>query len=128
MQKRILILIHKYFVCLFCYFTSQDYSYGHGWTVSSHFFLVKLEQAVNQYLNDSAEGRRMTVKIIFHDQSPRKYGTGPGSNSRSLDLQSDSHLLPDTLPTALRGPVISHKYKLTLKEPIKASDRNFLEL
>ena len=33
------------------------------------------------------------------------YGTGPGSNSRPLDLQTDSHLLPDTLPTALRGPV-----------------------
>ena len=31
---------------------------------------------------------------------------GPGSNSRPLDLQSDSHLLPHTLPTALRGPVI----------------------
>ena len=28
-----------------------------------------------------------------------------GSNSRPLDLQSDSHLLPDTLPTALCGPV-----------------------
>ena len=24
-----------------------------------------------------------------------------------LDLQTDSHLLPDTLPTALRGPVTS---------------------
>ena len=46
----------------------------------------------------------MTVEIIS-DQSPRKYGTGPGSNSRSLDLQSDSHLLPDMLQTALRGPV-----------------------
>ena len=34
------------------------------------------------------------------------YGTGPGSNSRPLDQQSDSHLLPDTLPTALRGPVL----------------------
>ena len=35
------------------------------------------------------------------DQSPRKYGTGPGSNSLPLDLQLDSHLLPDTLPTEL---------------------------
>ena len=42
---------------------------------------------------------------LFHDQSPRKYRTGPGSNSRPLDLQSDSHLLPNTLPTAPRGPV-----------------------
>ena len=33
------------------------------------------------------------------------YGAGPGSNSRSLDLQSDLHLLPDTLRTVLRGPV-----------------------
>ena len=24
---------------------------------------------------------------------------------RPIDLQSDSHLLPDTLPTALRGPM-----------------------
>ena len=47
----------------------------------------------------------MTVEIIY-DQSPRKYGTGPGSNSQPLDLQSDSHLLPDTLPTALRGLVM----------------------
>ena len=28
-------------------------------------------------------------KKLFHDQSLRKYWTGPGSNSRSLDLQSD---------------------------------------
>ena len=39
-----------------------------------------------------------------------KYRTGPGSNSRPLDLQSDSHLLPDMLPTALRGPVSARKY------------------
>ena len=39
------------FVCLFCCFTSQVNSYGHGGTVSSpnHFFLGKLVQAVNQY-------------------------------------------------------------------------------
>ena len=36
--------------------------------------------------------------------------TGPGSNSQPLDLQSDSHLLPDTLPTALRG--LDVKYEL----------------
>ena len=45
----------------------------------------------------------MTIKL-FHDQSPRKYGTGielatPGSAVRL-------HLLPDTtLPTALQGPM-----------------------
>ena len=32
------------------------------------------------------------------------YGTGPGSNSRPLDLQSDTYLQSDTLSTALRGP------------------------
>ena len=40
------------FICLFCCFTSQVNSYGHGRTVSSPnhtFFLGKLEQAVNQY-------------------------------------------------------------------------------
>ena len=39
------------FVCLFCCFTSQVNSYGHGGKVSSPnhtFFLGKLEQAVNQ--------------------------------------------------------------------------------
>ena len=57
---------------------SQVNSYGHGRTVSSSnltFFLGKLEQAVNQSL------------------------------CTYMDLQSDLHLLPDTLPTALRGPV-----------------------
>ena len=40
------------FVCLFCCFTSQVTSYGHGGMVSSlnhTFFLGKLEQAVYQY-------------------------------------------------------------------------------
>ena len=40
------------FVCLFCCFTSQVNSYGHGGTVGSpnhFFFLGKLEQAINQY-------------------------------------------------------------------------------
>ena len=51
----------------------------------------------------------MTVDIISYpgNQSPQKYGTGLRSNSRPLDLLSDSHLLPDLLPTALRGPVLS---------------------
>ena len=38
----------------------------------------------------------MTLEII-HDQSLEKYETRPGSNSRSLDLQSDM------LPTARHG-------------------------
>ena len=41
---------------------------------------------------------------VFHDQSPQKYGTGPGSNMQPLDLQSDTFLQSDRLPTALRGP------------------------
>ena len=109
------------FVCLFCCFTSQVNSYGHGGTVSSPnhtFFLGKLEQAVNQYFvhilslvtdkNPSWMFQRMGgewLQKLFHNKSPRKYGTGPGSNSWPLDLQSDSPLLPDMLLTALRGPV-----------------------
>ena len=42
----------------------------------------------------------MAVKL-FNDQSPQKYGTGPGSNLRSLDLQSDMYMQSDMLPTAL---------------------------
>ena len=41
---------------------------------------------------------RLTTKL-FHDQSPRKYGTGPRLNLPPLNLQSNS------LPTALLGPV-----------------------
>ena len=58
-------------------------------------------------LLESVEGRRIAVEIIFHDQSPQKYGTGLGSNLRPLDLQSDIYLQPETLPTALRGPVVN---------------------
>ena len=39
--------------------------------------------------------------VYYESKGPEK-----GSNSRPLDLQSDSHLLPDTLPTAIRGPVL----------------------
>ena len=39
-----------------------------------------------------------------------QYGTMQGSNSRHLDLQSDSYLLPDTLQTALRGLVNEHYF------------------
>ena len=34
---------------------------------------------------------------LVHAQSPRKYGTGLGSNSRLLDLQTDMYLQSDTL-------------------------------
>ena len=44
--------------------------------------------------------------IIFHDQSPRKYGTEPGSNSQLLDMQPDTYLQSDKLLTVLhcQGP------------------------
>ena len=55
--------------------------------------LVELEQAVKQYvvhllslLTDNNPSR------IIQDQSPRKYGTRPGLNSRTLDLPSHKHL------------------------------------
>ena len=50
------------------------------------------------------------LRNYFTINLQEKYGTRPGSNLRPLDLQSDSHLLPDTLPTVLRGPVyqLSH--------------------
>ena len=96
--------------------------------ITTLFFLGKLEQAVNQYFvhilslvidNNPSEmirwkGGEWPYKL-FHDQSPRKYETGPGSNLRPLDLQSDSHLLPDTLPTALRDPAICAPYNPHLK-------------
>ena len=46
---------------------------------------------------------------LFHDQSPRKYGTGPGSNSRPLDLQSNTDLClaTDVCLTADPGVVSS---------------------
>ena len=59
-----MLMVVVLFVCLFCCFTSQVNSYGHGGTVSSP------------------------------------------NHTFSLDLQSDSHMLPDTLPAALRGPVL----------------------
>ena len=72
-------------------------SYGHVGTVSvdNHtFFLGKLDQAVNQnfehILSPVTDKPSWGVwpKKWFHDQSPQKFGTGPGWNSRSLDLQS----------------------------------------
>ena len=51
-QETVLLDKDLYLFCLFCCFTSQVNSYGHGGTVSSlnhTFFLGKLEQAVNQY-------------------------------------------------------------------------------
>ena len=65
------------------------------------FFLGRLEQAVYQYfmhipllVNDNNPSWMIQRKggewpsKLFHDQSPWKYGTGPGSNSRPLDLMA----------------------------------------
>ena len=75
-------------------------SYCHVGTISSPnhtFFLGK-------WLISNLQWGEWSLKL-FHDQPPRKYGTSPGSNLRSLYLLSDLYLLPDTLPTVLRGPV-----------------------
>ena len=60
-------------------------------------------------------------------------GSGRNRIHDPLDLQSDSHLLPDTLPTALRGPVpekivflFANDKRLCCKAPItNAADENF---
>ena len=52
LKEEPIIFLPVHLFCLFCCFTSQVNSYGHGGTVSSPnhtFFLGKLEQAVNQY-------------------------------------------------------------------------------
>ena len=94
------------FVCLYCCFTSQVNSYGHCGTVSSPnhtfswaglnkrltsnsctYFRLYLTTTLLEWISGREENDRRN-----HDQSPRKYGTGPGSNSRPLDLQSETHL------------------------------------
>ena len=62
--------------------------------------ILSLDLTTN--LLESFSGREENDREYF----PRKYGTGSGSNLRPLDLQSDSNMLPETLPTALRGPVL----------------------
>ena len=103
----------------FCCFTSQVNSYGHGGMVSSPnrtFFRAKLEQAVNQRFvhilslaidNNPSWMIQRTVEISSWSISTKVWDR-PGSNWWPLDLQAGSHLLPDTLLTALRGPVKTH--------------------
>ena len=52
---------------------------------------------------ESVEGREWSQKL-FHDQYLWKYGTGPGSNSRPMYLQSD------LLLTAMQPGKISMLY------------------
>ena len=49
---------------------------GYQWESDNHSWMIQ------------RKGGEWPEKL-FHDQSPRKYGTGPRSNSRPLDLQSD---------------------------------------
>ena len=60
-------------------------------------------------LFESAERRITAVEKLFHDQSPPKYGTGPGSNSRPLDLQ------PDMLLTDLSGPKFTWSLPIAIR-------------
>ena len=107
------------FVCLFCCFTSQVNIYGHGGTVSSPnhtfswaslkkqlkstlctYFCLLLKKTLLEWFSGREENDRENYFMINLHES-----MGPGSNSRPLDLQSDSHLLSDTLLTVLRGTV-----------------------
>ena len=56
------------------------------------------------------KGRRMTIEIISWSIS-MKVWVQARIQLASLDLQSDSHLLPDTLMTVLPGPVLQTLYK-----------------
>ena len=60
--------------------------------------------------------RRMAVEIISWSISTKVIGTRQGSNSRSLDLQSDWYLQSGMLQIALHGPVLKlMKYPWTIK-------------
>ena len=43
---------------------------------------------------------------LFHDQSPRKYGTRPGSNLQPMDLQIDQLPITDYATQ----PLYKHNY------------------
>ena len=113
-----LVSSYHLFVCLFCCFTSQVNSYGHGGTVSSPntFFPGQAWTSSLPVLCAHAfacswewfSGREENDPRNYFMINLQKYGTGPGSNLRPQDQQSASHLLPDTLPTALCGPISSY--------------------
>ena len=52
----------------------------------------------------------MTVDIISWSISPRKYGTGPGSNSRPLDLQSDTYQIVPNYWTGPKNGQLAHLF------------------
>ena len=93
-----------YFVCLFGCFSPQSNSYGHGGTVS--FFPGKLEQAVNQYfVHLLSLDHRNYFMINLHKSM------GPGLD-RTCDpwICSQTCICCQTLPTALRGPMILYNF------------------
>ena len=63
-------------------------------TFCAHTFACNWQQP---FLNQQKGGE--WPKKLFHDQSPQKYGTGPESNLRPLDMKSDM------LQTVLHGLV-----------------------
>ena len=71
----------------------------------------------------------MTVKI-FHDRTPRKYGAGPGSNSRPHDQRSNSRphdQHSDSLLALLRSAVAGRIYKHHSKHTSNSGfDRSFI--
>ena len=66
--------------------------------------------------------RRNYFNINIHESM----GPGPGSNSQPQDLQSDSHLLPDTLRTVLYGTESRHKYNKQSDDNICGKNADFL--
>ena len=74
--------------------SQQLWSCKNGQFTLPHFFMDKLDKVINQYFVhilslemtttflDSAEGGDRPLKSIHDQQSPLKYGAGPGSNSR----------------------------------------------
>ena len=111
------------FVCLFCCFTSQVNSYGHCGTVSSPshtFSWASLNKQLTStsctyfrlywqqpFLNDSAEGRRMTVESISWSISTKVWDRAgielatPGSAVRLASVArhvTDCTTRPSKLP------------------------------
>ena len=105
-----------FYFCLFvCFVALHPNLTGHGGTVSSPsntFFLGKLEQAVDKYfvhilfacnwqqpfLNDSAEGRRMTLEIISWSISTKvwdRIGIELGTPGSAIRLASVARHITD---------------------------------
>ena len=79
-------------------FSSPNHTFSWASLTKPSQYFVHILWLVTDNKLSWIRGRRMTEEIISWSIS-KKYGTGPGSNLRPLDLHSDS------LPTALRGQV-----------------------